>query len=79
MTRVLPRKRYGQLTRLAGLLACSPHPPSRLTTVVKDWVSAFKELTAAGLRRTFTCFPFNPLLQRRIIAEQDATKVIQLN
>ena len=29
MTRVLPRKRYGQLTRLAGLLTYSVHRPSR--------------------------------------------------
>lgn len=44
MTLVFPRKQYGQSTCLAGLLACSPHPPSRRMTVVKDRVRYFMNL-----------------------------------
>ena len=35
------------------------------------------ELTAAGLYRNLTCFPFNPRPRKKPYEEQDAAKIIQ--
>ena len=44
--------------RSSGLLCPSAFPP--LKAVATDWMDCNKELTAAGLHRIHTCFPFNP-------------------
>ena len=44
--------------RSSGLLCPSAFPP--LKAVATDWMNCNKELTAAGLHRIHTCFPFNP-------------------
>ena len=36
------------------------------------------ELTAAGLYRNCTCFPFNPRPRKRPYEEQDAAKIVQV-
>ena len=73
MTLILPRREYGQLTRLAGLLTYSLRSPSHLKkTVVKETGRSIKnELTAAGLYRIFTYFPFN--LHRCLTSENNYT------
>ena len=44
--------------RSSGSLCPSAFPP--LKAVATDWMDCNKELTAAGLHRIHTCFPFNP-------------------
>jgi hypothetical protein len=44
--------------RSSGSLYPSAFPP--LKAVATDWMDCNKELTAAGLHRIHTCFPFNP-------------------
>ena len=44
--------------RSSGSLCPSAFPP--LKAVATDWMDYNKELTAAGLHRIHTCFPFNP-------------------
>ncbi len=59
---LFPRKRYRfyRFGRSSGLLSSTPssHAPMAAYSDVSDWASA-NELTAAGLRRTLTCFPFH--------------------
>ncbi len=55
---------------------------NRLPTLCGQWQQIewnnLVELTAAGLYRNLTCFPFNPRPRKKPYEEQDAAKIVQV-